>query len=85
MAEEKCTILELPESTYYSKKLLIFPVPDKGWVNVFSESKGELRQTTSVTGVAPTQITSWPGVCRQVCEILQEDRESVHVAGNSTC
>ena len=37
----QCTILELPESTYYSKKLLIFPVPDKGWVNVFSESKGE--------------------------------------------
>lgn len=62
MAEEKGTISELPESTCYSKKLLIFPVPDKGRVNVFSDSKGKPRQTTPVTGVAPTQITSWPGV-----------------------
>ena len=77
----QCTILELPESTYYSKKLLIFPVPDKGWVNVFSESKGKPRQTTPVTGVAPTQITSWPSVCRQVCGILTRGEQSEHSCG----
>ena len=45
------------------------------------EPPGKPRQTTPVTGVAPTQITSWPSVCRQVCGILTRGEQSEHSCG----